>query len=434
MQLVDASSTVFRAFASETGEREPRRRRPARHAQPDDGDARPGADVRRPARPDGEQPAPGGACAAGGERALTALAKPSTPIVAAARSARSCVAARPVVRDLSPAAVDLATCGTPNLQKVFGVLNHLVNMLGYSPGGAQHGYLWWLAWLGHNTRTLFSLQDANGPYRPLFIQFSCPQIATLTNPGSAFALVGWLLNLTPLRPFCPGLAPARDTAASALRPPPRNARTDVHRSPLCHEDRHDGAVRALVRRAAAVPVAVVRRHDPVRPPGVPLPGLVPQRPAARHAGRCADRRGVGRQGGRQVARSTGQPHDRHDRARQAVRADPPRRAGDPAREDDHRRDVRRADARIADRRRCCRTAALLARDQRRARGAARPDLQRAGPGDPPGVPGLAAAAGDGRRAATARTSTVRSATCRSSPPTPATSCGCSTSSTVRPSA
>ena len=133
------------------------------------------------------------------------------------------VAARPVVHDLSPAAVDLASAA-PNLTKGFVVLNHLVNLLGYSPGGAQHGYLWWLAWLGHNTRTLFSLQDANGPYRPLFIQFSCPQIATLTNSGSPFALVGGLLNLTPLRPLCPGLAPAHDTRlASALRrtPPPR---------------------------------------------------------------------------------------------------------------------------------------------------------------------------------------------------------------------
>ena len=39
-------------------------------------------------------------------------------------------------------------------------------MLGYAPGAGQHGYLWWLAWLSHNTRTLFSVQDANGPYRP----------------------------------------------------------------------------------------------------------------------------------------------------------------------------------------------------------------------------------------------------------------------------
>ena len=84
------------------------------------------------------------------------------------------------------------------------MLNHFVNMLGYSPGGAQHGYLWWLAWLGHNTRTLFSVQDANGPYRPLFIQFSCSQISMLTSATSPFALVGSLLNLAPLRPACPG--------------------------------------------------------------------------------------------------------------------------------------------------------------------------------------------------------------------------------------
>ncbi len=141
--------------------------------------------------------------------ALSALATPSTPIIA--HQIRPFVtAASPVVAELSPAAADLATA-TPDLQRAFVVVNHLVNMLGYAPGGAQHGYLWWLAWLGHNTRTLFSVQDANGPYRPLFIQFSCRQIGLLTNPGSEFALVGSLLNVTPLRPFCRSLTAARDT-------------------------------------------------------------------------------------------------------------------------------------------------------------------------------------------------------------------------------
>jgi phospholipid/cholesterol/gamma-HCH transport system substrate-binding protein len=141
--------------------------------------------------------------------ALSALAKPSTPIIA--NQIRPFVrAASPVVSELSPAAANLATA-TPKLQSVFAVLNHLVNMLGYSPGGSQHGYLWWLAWLGHNTRTLFSVQDANGPYRPLFIQFSCQQIGLLSNAGSPFALVGSLLNVTPLRPFCPSLPAAKDT-------------------------------------------------------------------------------------------------------------------------------------------------------------------------------------------------------------------------------
>src|ERR1700749_611696 len=103
--------------------------------------------------------------------ALTALSEPSAPIVRT-QIRPFVIAAGPVVNDLRPASINLAKA-TPNLQKTFGVLNHFVNMLGYSPGGVQHGYLWWLAWLGHNTRTLFSVQDANGPYRPLFIQFSC---------------------------------------------------------------------------------------------------------------------------------------------------------------------------------------------------------------------------------------------------------------------
>ncbi len=143
--------------------------------------------------------------------ALTALAKPGAPIVQH-QIRPFVVAARPLVRDLTPAAVNLAAA-TPHLQAAFGVLDHLVNMLGYAPGGGQHGYLWWLAWLSHNTRTLFSVQDANGPYRPVFIQFSCKQIGLITNPGSAFGLVGSLLNLTPLRPHC-GLAPAHDRAAA----------------------------------------------------------------------------------------------------------------------------------------------------------------------------------------------------------------------------
>jgi hypothetical protein len=82
------------------------------------------------------------------------------------------IAARPTVRSLRPAAVHLAKA-TPNLTKVFLVLNHLGNMLGYNPGNVEHGYLWWLAWLDHNARTLFTVQDANGDFRPLFLQASC---------------------------------------------------------------------------------------------------------------------------------------------------------------------------------------------------------------------------------------------------------------------
>jgi phospholipid/cholesterol/gamma-HCH transport system substrate-binding protein len=99
------------------------------------------------------------------------------------------VAARPLVRDLRPASVRLATA-TPNLAKVFNVLNHLFNMLGYAPGGGQHGYLWWLAWVNHDARTVFATQDANGDFRQLFLQASCDSLAQIANgiPGSEAVL------------------------------------------------------------------------------------------------------------------------------------------------------------------------------------------------------------------------------------------------------
>jgi phospholipid/cholesterol/gamma-HCH transport system substrate-binding protein len=135
--------------------------------------------------------------------AVTALAKPSAPIVQN-QIRPFVIAARPLVRNLKPAAVNLSKA-TPNLSSTFVVLNHLFNMLGYSPGGGQHGYLWWLAWLDHNARTLFSVQDANGVFRPLFLQFSCQQLGMLANPPAALPALGavaGLLNTGPANSAC----------------------------------------------------------------------------------------------------------------------------------------------------------------------------------------------------------------------------------------
>jgi len=122
-------------------------------------------------------------------QAVEALATPSTPIVKN-QIRPFVVAARPVVRNLKPASINLAKA-TPNISKTFNTLNHFFNMLGFNPGGSQHGYLWWLSWLGHAGRTLFSTQDAAGSFRPVFPQFTCtdvalivagqPQIASLLN-------------------------------------------------------------------------------------------------------------------------------------------------------------------------------------------------------------------------------------------------------------
>jgi phospholipid/cholesterol/gamma-HCH transport system substrate-binding protein len=129
-------------------------------------------------------------------QALAALARPSAPIVQN-QIRPFVVASRPVVQNLRPAAINLAKA-TPNLSKVFGVLNNFVNMLGYNhePSG-QHNYLWWLAWLNHNVRTLFSIQDANGVFRPLFLQASCSTYGQLVqaNPLALGLIRPTLQNL-----------------------------------------------------------------------------------------------------------------------------------------------------------------------------------------------------------------------------------------------
>jgi phospholipid/cholesterol/gamma-HCH transport system substrate-binding protein len=144
--------------------------------------------------------------------ALKALAIPSTPIIK--NQVRPFViAARPVVRALRPSAVELAKA-TPNLNTSFRVINDFVNMLGYNPGNQMHGYLWWLAWVDHNARSLFSNQDANGDFRNLFLQTSCASAAQILNSNPLEAVI---LNLTPIvetAGLCPKQSAATATAYS----------------------------------------------------------------------------------------------------------------------------------------------------------------------------------------------------------------------------
>ncbi len=193
VSLVDSSSKVFRAFASENGN--------ISRALVD----LPGtlsqttATLQRVTTfakllgPTSSNLLPAARALPAANSALVALAKPSTPVVQN-QIRPFVVAARPLVRQLQPASINLAKA-TPGLTGSFHVLNHLFNMLGYSPGSGQHGYLWWLAWLDHNTRTLFSIQDANGPIRPLFLQASCQSLSQISQGITGSALV---LNLRPL--------------------------------------------------------------------------------------------------------------------------------------------------------------------------------------------------------------------------------------------
>jgi phospholipid/cholesterol/gamma-HCH transport system substrate-binding protein len=218
VRLVDASSTVFRAFASQDSNISAAiRDLPGTLAQTTD-TLNKVTTFANLLGPTAAKLLPAAKALPAANAAVTALAKPSAPIIQN-QIRPFVVAARPLVRNLKPAAENLAAA-TPNLIRTFDVVNRFANMLGYNPGDTEHGYLWWLAWLDHNARTLFSVQDANGDFRPLFLQASCATYAQLVNgfgqaAGGAGPLIENLLNLTPIltsAKLCPAQAAANATA------------------------------------------------------------------------------------------------------------------------------------------------------------------------------------------------------------------------------
>ncbi|MDQ3572160.1 MAG: MlaD family protein [Actinomycetota bacterium] len=100
---------------------------------------------------------------------------------------------RPFVRKARPVVPDLAEAGrrltraAPKLTKVTGKLNELVNMAAFNPNGAEapgtpgrdEGYLYWGAWLTHNSVSVFGSQDAHGLYRRIYFSASCDNIKNL---------------------------------------------------------------------------------------------------------------------------------------------------------------------------------------------------------------------------------------------------------------
>lgn len=110
--------------------------------------------------------------------------------------------ARPLVGDLRAAARPLAKA-TPDLTQSMVVLNHLFNMLGNNPNGREgpdqadrdEGYLFWLAWLSHETINLVNIDDANGPMRPIFLTGTCSTLTSLVNDQPALEFAQ---NLTPV--------------------------------------------------------------------------------------------------------------------------------------------------------------------------------------------------------------------------------------------
>jgi phospholipid/cholesterol/gamma-HCH transport system substrate-binding protein len=151
-------------------------------------------------------------------RAVTPVARRLTPVVRG--QIRPFVReARPLVADLKPAATGLGSA-MPDLTATFVHLNHFFNLLAFNPGGRegpdkadrQEGYLFWLAWVTHQTANLINVDDANGPLRPVFLTGTCSTLVNLVNgePGLEFLM---------------GLSPILETQCN--RPQTRSVRPDL---------------------------------------------------------------------------------------------------------------------------------------------------------------------------------------------------------------
>jgi phospholipid/cholesterol/gamma-HCH transport system substrate-binding protein len=96
---------------------------------------------------------------------------------------------QPPIRSLAKTANALSSA-SPKLTHSLGGLNKLFNGLAFNPSGSKEGYLFYLAWLNHDTNGLFSLQDANGPLRRGMVLQSCQTAKNAefltSDPGHAF--------------------------------------------------------------------------------------------------------------------------------------------------------------------------------------------------------------------------------------------------------
>lgn len=120
--------------------------------------------------------------------------------------------ARQPVRDLSSAAADLSRA-TPKLTVVGKKINRLGNMAAYNPHGAEppgtpnrdEGYLFWAAWLGHNSNSVFQVQDAHGVDRRIYLTLGCDEAKNLlASSPLAPAVTGLNALFAPGGPFAAG--------------------------------------------------------------------------------------------------------------------------------------------------------------------------------------------------------------------------------------
>ena len=120
--------------------------------------------------------------------------------------------ARAPVRDLDTAAKRFSRA-TPKLTVVAKKINRLGNMAAYNPNGAEppgtpgrdEGYLFWAAWLGHNSGSVFQVQDAHGVDRRIYLTLGCKEAVSLLGSSPlAPAVTGLGALFNPGGPFAGG--------------------------------------------------------------------------------------------------------------------------------------------------------------------------------------------------------------------------------------
>ena len=162
-------------------------------------------------------------------------------------------------------------------------------LLAFNPPGARGGLpLLALPWLNHNFNSIFLTQDAEGPVRRgLLIVHLQHGAAGRVRRRRATTSAG---DRACRRPRCP--------TSAEICPPLPDSTPDAKASPIRLPAGHDRRLRAVVLRAAAVPLDLLRRPDPAEGEGLPVQGPVHRGQPARDPVRRADLRRLGRQGDR----------------------------------------------------------------------------------------------------------------------------------------
>jgi phospholipid/cholesterol/gamma-HCH transport system substrate-binding protein len=135
---------------------------------------------------------------------------------------------RPFTRDVRTPVEHLKQASQPlaktigGLGGTLGELNRLFNGLSYNPPGTEEGYLFWLAWLNHNTNNIFLTEDAHGPLRRGLVLQSCGTARLAESYASARPFIRALQQVTNVpesKTLCP-LDPSAPPPAPIITPPP----------------------------------------------------------------------------------------------------------------------------------------------------------------------------------------------------------------------